>query len=95
MEIQSDDESSHSKRKNQRAADSLFISRELGRKNGFVAEVVRLPTFREPAARILTNSATNFLVGLRSFCKPVLAPRELPDDKMILHGYRECRKMTG
>jgi len=45
-----------------------------GRKNGFVAEVVRLPTFGELAARILTNSATSLLARLLVFCKPVLAP---------------------
>ncbi len=33
---------------------------QAGRRNWFVAEVVRLPTFRELAARILTNSATTF-----------------------------------
>jgi len=45
-----------------------------GRKNAFVAEVVRLPTFGELAARILTTSVTDFLEPLLVFCKPVLAP---------------------
>ncbi|MCY2995581.1 MAG: hypothetical protein NTY19_48185 [Planctomycetota bacterium] len=40
----------------------------MGRRNRFVAEVVRLPTFRELVARILTNSATTFLVRLPIFC---------------------------
>jgi len=45
-----------------------------GRRNGFVAEVARLPTFRDLAARTLTNSATPFPVRLPVFCRPIPAP---------------------
>jgi hypothetical protein len=45
-----------------------------GRRNGFVAEVVRLPLLGKPAARILTNSATALLVPFRVSCRPVPAP---------------------
>jgi len=55
-----------------------------GWKNGFVAEVVRLPTCCELTARILTNSATSFLVGLRSLCKPVLTPATEGGTKFVL-----------
>ncbi len=46
-----------------------------GRRNGFVAEVVRLPTFGELTPPILTNSATILLVRYQVFCNPAPAHR--------------------